>query len=274
MKQQLVLDRSAVSLGETKYHLRYRKEYIDPDDPRIDGSHIHDQYELYVNLSGDVSFLHDLSVYEINPGDVIISRPGDLHCCIYHSPCKHEHFCLWFREGSAADFLERAAVRGHLRLPEEKRERLVALFFDLLNESTDPFVRSACFNDIIALLGSSNSRKREKCELPEKVTEILSYIDSSFRAPCSAREIAEKFFISVPTVNRIIRKSLGLSVHQLVLGKRLSYAENLLKSEKSVTDACYLSGFSDCSRFISLFKKRFGKTPLSYKNSFSKNNQA
>ena len=135
-------------------------------------------------------------------------------------------------------------------------------------------MRSACFNDIIALLGSSNSRKREKCELPEKVTESLSYIDSSFRAPCSAREIAEKFFISVPTVNRIIRKSLGLSVHQLVLGKRLSYAENLLKSEKSVTDACYLSGFSDCSRFISLFKKRFGKTPLSYKNSFSKNNQA
>ena len=274
MPHQPSLDNTLTSPCARGSDVKYNDSFIDPADTTVDTTHIHGCYEIYLNLSGDVSFLHDLSVYEINPGDVIISRPGDLHCCIYHSPCKHDHFCLWFREGSAADFLERTAIRGHLRLPEEKRERLVALFFDLLNESADPFLRSACFNDIIALLGSSNSRKREKCELPEKVTEILSYIDSSFRAPCSAREIAEKFFISVPTVNRIIRKSLGLSVHQLVLGKRLSYAENLLKSGKSVTDACYLSGFSDCSRFISLFKKRFGKTPLSYKNSFSKNNQA
>ena len=267
MTTQPTLSDSLSSFGKIPFDIRFHDDFIDPSEIAVDTTHIHGCYEIYLNLSGEVSFLHDLSVFEVSAGDLIISRPGDLHCCLYRAPCKHEHFCLWFEEGEAGDFLDRSGIRGHLRLSPDDRERLTSLFFELLDRTADPFLRSAYFHELIALLGRSESKKREREELPEKVRDLLSYIDENFRSITSTAEIAEKFFISEPTVNRMIRKHLGLSVHKLIEAKRLSYAESLLKGGKSVTDACYLSGFSDCSRFIFRFKEKFGTTPLKYKSS-------
>ena len=45
----------------------------------------------------------------------------------------------------------------------------------------------------------------------------------------------------------------------------MTEAQRLLGGEMSVTEVCYAVGFSDLSRFISKFKKRFGITPNKYK---------
>ena len=42
------------------------------------------------------------------------------------------------------------------------------------------------------------------------------------------------------------------------------FAAKLLLEGKSVTEVCGSSGFPDCSRFISVFKNKFGQTPLQY----------
>ena len=43
-----------------------------------------------------------------------------------------------------------------------------------------------------------------------------------------------------------------------------SHAAKLLTEGRSVTEVCNSTGFSDCSRFIAVFKAKFGKTPLQY----------
>ena len=48
-------------------------------------SHIHNECEIYINLSGDVSFVVENKVYPIVPGSIIITRPGEYHHCVYHS---------------------------------------------------------------------------------------------------------------------------------------------------------------------------------------------
>lgn len=58
--------------------------------------HIHDECEIYVNLSGDVSFSVENSVYPITKGSVIITRPYEYHRCIYHSNKLHKHFWILF----------------------------------------------------------------------------------------------------------------------------------------------------------------------------------
>ncbi|MBR3997465.1 MAG: helix-turn-helix transcriptional regulator, partial [Clostridia bacterium] len=81
----------------------------------------------------------------------------------------------------------------------------------------------------------------------------------------TSTELADTFFISQSTLNRLFRKYVGLSVFQIIDARRLSHAENLLRNGSSVMDACFQSGFTDCSKFIILFKKTFGVTPLRYK---------
>jgi AraC family transcriptional regulator of adaptative response / methylphosphotriester-DNA alkyltransferase methyltransferase len=78
-------------------------------------------------------------------------------------------------------------------------------------------------------------------------------------------EIADAFYVSPPTLNRLFREETTLSPKKLLDAKRITEAERLLRDGMSVTEACYAVGFSDLSRFISKFKDRFGTTPHKYK---------
>ena len=110
-----------------------------------------------------------------------------------------------------------------------------------------------------------NTFYNEKVSIPEKMQNILEYVNEKFTEIVSVQTIADTFHVSVPTVNRWFREYLRLSPLELIRAKKLAYAEKLIRSEVSVTDACFRAGFTDCSRFIKLFKNNYGKTPLQYK---------
>ena len=60
------------------------------------GLHTHSEFELYINLSGDVSFLVENNLYDLKHGDVIIARPGEYHHCVYRSDAPHKLFWILF----------------------------------------------------------------------------------------------------------------------------------------------------------------------------------
>ena len=90
-------------VGGIAAEIRFTDEFVLANDHKDDVSHLHDCCEVYVNLSGDVSFAIGSHVYPVAPGDVIITRPNELHHCIYHSDCRHGHYCLGMRPAAAAD---------------------------------------------------------------------------------------------------------------------------------------------------------------------------
>ena len=232
------------------------------------GAHIHSCYEIYVNFSGDISFFHDSTVYGIQPCDVIVSAPGDVHHCIYHSSCTHAHACIWFVSEEIGEFLSRRGIRGKISIPKEEAERVPKLLRRLTNAEADPFLRTAWLMELLALLDNPNSTSEGGAEdFPEILNDMLSYIDQHLAEISGWEALSQEFFLSKSAINRLFGRHVGISVGRLIEAKRLSYAEKLLRADLSVTDACYQAGFSDCSRFIAAFKKKFGQTPLKYKQS-------
>ena len=84
-------------------------------------------------------------------------------------------------------------------------------------------------------------------------------------APITVKDIADAAYVSVSTLERYFEKNLRLSPSEYLKKRRLSHAAELLKNGTSVTDACHFSGFADCSKFIQLFRKHYGVTPLKWK---------
>ena len=257
--------------------VEYNDLYCDLDSQSVDGAHIHSCYEIYVNLSGDISFLHGDSIYAIQPADVIFSRPGDVHCCIYHSSCLHEHICIWFEseDPATAAFIERLAIAPHVRLAERDRADLLRLVRLLAEREIDPVLQTAYFIEMLSCLRTGERAERTVTgegdgQVPEKVREILAYVERSYLQRLTSGQIAAAFFLSESTLNRLFRQHVGISVAHLIEAKRLSHAEKLLRADATVTEACFRSGFSDCSRFIACFRKRFGMTPLQYKKALFK----
>ena len=59
-------------------------------------THIHKEYEIYLNLSGNVSFEVQSRLYPVSRGSVVLSKPYEYHRCVYHSDTLHRHYWIIF----------------------------------------------------------------------------------------------------------------------------------------------------------------------------------
>ena len=272
MATQPVLENLSNNLSEIMCTASHVTAYFDMENPVADDTHIHSCYEIYINVSGDISFLHGSSVSDITYGDAIVSHPSDVHHCIYNSSCMHEHFCIWLVGESIGKFLTERKISGRIRLTSENKERLIHIATKLSTPDLSNFLKTAYLFELVTLLANENelSSELENNSIPDKLREILAYVDANYITNISSHEIAKRFFISQSTLNRTFKKYVGMPIGSLIEAKRLSHAERLIRTGTSVTDACYSSGFNDCSRFIIKFKQKFGTTPHKYKQSVFK----
>ena len=96
MKEKIpAFDRSFSDFANARFVVVFRDYYEEKNKHAADVSHIHDVCEIYLNISGDVSFVVENSVYPISRGDMIISAPDEFHHCVYHSDGVCKHYCLW-----------------------------------------------------------------------------------------------------------------------------------------------------------------------------------
>ncbi len=271
---QPTLDKTTLSLNGTRYFLRYANSFTNPDDPSLDESHIHSCYELYMNVQGDVSFLANNHIYPIRNGDIIFTRPNDVHICLYNQPTQHEHFCLWiYAEESSPlfNFTKTADFQPFFSFDEETRKKLIRLLHQLYayqEELPEPATTS-CLLQIFTLLNTKEnqfSSSNRRSEIPAELQKILNYLNEHFAEVQKIADLQDKTYTSPATLNRWFKKYLHLTPHAFLEAKKLSYAKQLLQQGESVLNACTQAGFIDCSRFIHLFKKKFGCTPLQYKH--------
>lgn len=243
-------------------------------------SHIHNECEIYINLSGDVSFVVENSIYPIIPGSIIITRPFEYHHCVYHSNKNHKHFWILFsalgNEYLFDDFFGRkAGERNLLMLKPDKNKELLASCRKLTNESESEFEKYFNFFKIIDLLHDAAHNNADMpnypdISFPEILINAMTYINHHLADALTVTEISQKVNVSVNTLERYFMRFLNISPTEFIRKKRLSNAAKLLSEGLNVTEAAEKSGFSNCSMFIAAFKKIYGQTPLTYKNQILK----
>lgn len=264
-----------LNLPDITLYNTYDKRFSYPDDPLLDGAHIHDDYEIYVHVAGNCSFLVNNAIYPLSRGDVILTRPGDVHLMILNEPSVTEHFCLWFTPSCGKEllsFIENKDFCNHMSFPDEIGKKLISLFYEIdPNDKTISELKkiSHVLQIILILSQKTAEAPRGVLSLPDEMQAIINYIDSEFCAIKGITDIAEKFNVSTATLNRRFKKYIHISPLEFLKAKRLSHAKKLLDGGATVTESCMRSGFSDCSYFISVFKQKFGETPYKYQKNLS-----
>ncbi len=273
---QPTLDRNLMSTQDIHYVLHHSCLYTTPNNPKNDEAHIHSCYEIYVNLSGDVSFLVNDRLYSIKRGDIILTRPGDVHLCLYQTTCTHEHYCLWLDAPKGSPFIafmHKELFSHHISLGHTSMEHCLQLLAKL-SDSTDSqtsasdLLRKTASLLDLSLLLESDSLIQDGGYSPQISAEfknILSYLNTHFDEIQYVHQIYDLFYVSPATLTRWFRKYIHISPREFLESKKLAHARQLLNEGSSVTQAAMQSGFSDCSYFITVFKKRFGMTPKEFK---------
>ena len=263
--------------GIAPFHFSLHYVELDASSPKNQfDSHVHPQCEIYLNLSGDVSFMVEDHIYPISPGSIIITRPYEYHRCIYLSNALHKHFwVLLSSDGNEALlklFFDRPAGTGNLIvLSPQKNRELLELFRVMLQTEADETVKHLQFLTMLTILQTGNPADLSKSNtvLPSDLAFALTYISDNLTKTISVKELAAAAHVSVNTLERHFLYCLQMTPYEFIKEKRLMYAADLLKQGKTVTETSSESGFSDYSHFIAIFKNFFGITPLQYKKHIS-----
>lgn len=236
----------------------------------VNASHIHEECEIYVNLSGDVSFIVENNIYPIKQGDIIITRPYEYHHCVYHSNKLHKHFWVLF-SSSGNEYLydmffkRKSGQANHLVLSPDDSEAFISLCYKMTESEQSQVKKYYNFFKLINILENADFVNNTEANYPADTSFAIKYINKHFTESVSIADIAKDAHVSINTLERHFMQILNMSPSEYLRKKRLANAKKLLSMGCTVTEASSQSGFSDYSHFIALFKKNYGVTPLKYK---------
>lgn len=257
---------------DIKYIDTTKASNLNQNDP-----HIHAECEIYLNLTGDVSFMVEDKIYPVTRGNAIITRPNEYHHCIYNSYANHKHFWILFSSDGNENLLDtffdrKIGEKNLITLPKEKSEELISLCFDISKDNLSESQKLLYFLKLLALLkeGQGVNSPISSKDLPNDVILALDYINKNLTGDLSVKSLAKEAFVSVNTLERHFLDTLRISPAEFIKSKRLNLAAELLRNGASVLNASVECGFCDSSHFITHFKKSFGMTPLKYKKLYSK----
>lgn len=95
---------------------------------------------------------------------------------------------------------------------------------------------------------------------------IINYLRENFHERVNLKDCAKQLNISYDYFQHKFKLLTGLSPQQFLIEQRLEASKKLLsESLYSCTEIAYRCGFCTSAQFSSLFKKRYGVTPLQYK---------
>lgn len=237
--------------------------------------HMHPCYELYVYIAGNISFVVKDHIFTLERGDMIFTSPNTYHHSICHKDCLHEHFCffIYTDDPYLTAIFDRLSEHTLLRYEEEHLEQILELLYrtekqKLAGEGDRILEQRAHFYHLVSLL-QENTEPIHIYNYPDKLQEILSYIENHYAEIESVKELCMKFYISQSTLMRLFRQYLNISPFRHLESVKLAGACRSLCKNCNVTQAAMENGFGDVSHFISLFRKRFGVTPNRYRQSMS-----
>lgn len=236
--------------------------------------HIHNHFEIFINVTGNIDFIVKNKIYTLSHGDILLIEPNIYHHSIYKHVCHNEYYYIFFPVFN--DVLFRAILNldddadRMIRLPSETRDEFLRLCDKLYADGDNEYRYLTFFKMLDILFSFASEPSKEKPVEPHlaQITDIMNYINENYNTIVSLDDVANEFHISLKTMERLFKKHLDTTPKCYTDMLRLSKSSELLRKDFSVTEACYKSGFQDCSQFIRRFKQQFGETPLQYKKRF------
>ena len=245
--------------------------------------HFHDDYEIYLFLSGDVDFYTEHALYRMKRGHLVVCSDRELHRACHYGAQPYERMAVHFNhrlvEGlSTAQTNLMGCFRNHLPgvdnailLDEEQIEEILALGLKLQSLTNAPRFGSdvlipSCLSELLVLVNRLFLQHQPTGVTPyqEVVNQVIEYVESHLTSELTVEKIAEQFAISKYHLGRLFSSQTGNTLYHYILIKKVAAAKGYLAQGYTVTETCALAGFNDYNNFIRTFRNLTGISPGKY----------
>lgn len=255
-------------------------------DKKMDhvGIHHHDFFEVYFFLSGRVSFKVEGRPYHLEPGDLLLINPQELHQPDIGQNTIYERIVLWIDRNYLTSLCDAAGTDlsvcfnneapGHTNLLRPTKLRRAALS-QLLERLTREYYSDelGSFAYAQGLLtqfmvelnrlaqASSHTEKREE---PDLVAQVLAYIGGHYQENITLESLAAEFYVSKYHLSHEFSHRVGTSVYRYVIFRRLLQARELIACGQAPGEVYQVCGFGDYANFYRAFKGEYGISPREF----------
>lgn len=285
MEEQIFL-KGTINVLSSKLPIRFF-HCKSEDRPENHILHLNNYVEIYIYVSGNHHYVVENSLYRLKEGDVVIVNPREVHKAVPLTECTYERFYflldekafLAMEQDPLAPLLSRAEDAGNLVSMGEEKDEFLTLLYEISNcfcgGRNEEFRAFGYFMRALDMI-----RQRSKCNTcfadeshptPLLLKKILAYVAEHIADIRSTAEIASCLGVTPQHLSSYFSKHIGTSLKTFIQAKKIALAKELLGKGANATEACFESGFNDCSYFIRIFKKYVGKTPVEYKKSLNVN---
>lgn len=245
--------------------------------------HIHNFYELFVLLDGELSFFIQDSCYQISAGTMLVINDLELHKAVNRLSTPYERIYIHIPPqlfqryqtpeiDLSACFHNREPGTNNVVLLDESQFQYVLLQYEHMKQSSSyPLAGQTLLMEtyLLQLLIFINhlfdgTPAVLPCTYSEHTQTILQYVQDHLLEQITLDELAEHLFLNKYYMCHMFKKETGTTIFNYLLLCRLAKAKSLLKQGKNVTETCFGAGFKDYTNFITSFKKFTGYTPKKF----------
>jgi len=255
-----------------------------------------DHYSLNFIISGDRKIITPTMNYTLHAGNITTMAPFLYHRTVPASGTEYNSVLIKFTKDFAAPLIDRlgSLVFDEIfkspakTFSEERCDKLFRLAEELAeidqasDLTEDPEVATIkdykfqciLFTILIAIYENGNEcidSRAHSTPLTKPIIDAVYYIERNYAKELLIQEVADVSGYSVYYFSRIFQAQLGSSFSEYVINVRLKHVQNdLLTTEKSITEIALENGFSYPGNMTNCFKKAFGITPLQYRKASMK----
>ena len=112
-----------------------------------------------------------------------------------------------------------------------------------------------------------DSRKEFPSIMPLPVKGAFLFVQEHLTENFTIQELAEALHHNSDYISRCFKKTMGITLQDYIIAKRISRAQEYLLKGYPPTEVCYLCGFNNYSNFSRTFAAYLGISPKKYQKS-------
>lgn len=262
--------RNSVEVHRVVKSVKRRGQYIE--------SHSHTFFHYIYALRGHTQVTAAETVYQTEPGSLILLPPGVLHDIV-----SLDTSCCLDLKFSCSKKLEARLTElpCYLRTIGQREIDLIRnIFEEAVGQEMDhdEIINIRLYELLILLLRKNdgrNGRKQtwlqvghsEAAQTNEALSRVLREVEDELAHPIRVAELAEHCGYSENYFRQIFRACVGVSPNTYINQRKIAKAkEMMLYSERNVSQIAEALGYQSIHYFSRLFKKTVGVTPTDYVN--------
>lgn len=262
---------------------------------RSERRHSHDFYEIgYVN-NGEGLHYNGKEFQTVKNGSFVLISPEKEHCFVSpesnNIPWVMVYDCLFtkdFFEDVMNSFINIEALKSSAlyNLFENKKTFCIVLsdnssseikFYmdaikrkcDLQFGNTDILVKNLLLNMLIEISNIYDAHlalAKNTSNPTLGIEHLIRYINVNIDIDLNLNLLADQIHMSPSYLSRYFKQKTGKTISEYIMELRIKRAQDLLLSTThSITDVCFLCGYSSIANFRKYFKKYVGLSPREFK---------